>query len=164
MSWYRMSCDQPGGTKLYLQKLAASPLVRKTLLPNAATVCSQHFAFQHLPASSWKNISSFLVHEPFVHKPLSAFMRVVVKIMAPFWVPITIRHLLFRDPRWDEGHWGEDERPETENGAEDGAGWAGTTAPSHVEEPPTAGPRATTGSFFFSSLRLLSYHRNGNLH
>ena len=29
----------------------------------------------------------------------AALIRVVVKIMVPFWVPIIIRHLLFRVPK-----------------------------------------------------------------
>ncbi|CAE7213477.1 ERL2, partial [Symbiodinium sp. CCMP2456] len=67
MSWNRMSFDQPGGTKHYLQKLAASPLVRKTL-PNAAAICSQYFSFQRKPG---ENISSFLVRESLVHEEFS---------------------------------------------------------------------------------------------
>ena len=28
-----------------------------------------------------------------------SYMRVVVKIMVPFWIPIIIRHLIFRVPK-----------------------------------------------------------------
>ena len=64
MSWSRMAFDSPSGTKQLLQRLAASPLVRKTL-PNAAAICSQYFAFQRRPSET---IGNFLVRESLVHE------------------------------------------------------------------------------------------------
>ncbi|CAE7645969.1 unnamed protein product [Symbiodinium sp. KB8] len=63
-SWTKMHFDTPEGTKLFLQRLAASPLVRKNL-PNAAAICNQYFAFQRRQG---ENISSFLVRESLVHE------------------------------------------------------------------------------------------------
>ena len=42
--------------------------------------------------------SSSVQSEPSMPDP-EFFIRVVVKIMVPFWVPIIIRHLLFRVPQ-----------------------------------------------------------------
>ncbi|CAE7510524.1 unnamed protein product [Symbiodinium sp. CCMP2592] len=63
-SWNKMHFDTPEGTKLFLQRLASSPLVRKNL-PNATAICNQYFAFQR---RSGENISSFLVRESLVHE------------------------------------------------------------------------------------------------
>ncbi|CAE7252767.1 unnamed protein product [Symbiodinium sp. CCMP2592] len=63
-SWNKMHFDTTEGTRLFLQRLAASPLVRKNL-PNAAAICNQYFAFQR---RAGENISSFLVRESLVHE------------------------------------------------------------------------------------------------
>ena len=64
MSWSKLVVDSPSGTKLLLQKLAASPLVRKSL-PNAAAICQQYFAFKRQPHET---IGSFLVRETLVQE------------------------------------------------------------------------------------------------
>ena len=64
MSWGKLSFDKPGGTRLLLQRLAASPLVRKNL-PNAAAICTQYFSFTRRPN---EGISGFLVRESLVHE------------------------------------------------------------------------------------------------
>ena len=48
MSWSLTTFDLPEGTKKFLQQLAASPLVRRTLL-NAAAICQQYFSFRRGP-------------------------------------------------------------------------------------------------------------------
>ena len=64
MSWSRMLVDRHDGTKILLRKLAASPLVRKSL-PNAAAICQQYFAFRR---SHQESIGNFLVRETLVHE------------------------------------------------------------------------------------------------
>ena len=63
MSW-RVSFDDADGTRAFLQRLAGSPLVRKTL-PNAAAICAQYFAFRRNPG---EGIGNFLVRETLVHE------------------------------------------------------------------------------------------------
>ena len=62
-----MAFDSERGVHLLLQRLAASPLVRKTL-PNAAAICTQYFAFKRNPHES---MSNFLVRETLVHEEFS---------------------------------------------------------------------------------------------
>ena len=64
MSWPRTEFDSPNGCKVFLQRLAASPLVRQNL-PNAAAICQQYFAFKRHDRES---IGSFLVRETLVHE------------------------------------------------------------------------------------------------
>ena len=59
MSWRNADFDHVGGTKLYLQRLASSPLVRQSL-PNAAAICQQYFAFRRQPGEA---MHAFLVRE-----------------------------------------------------------------------------------------------------
>lgn len=59
MSWPQAEFDNDRGVLTYLQRLARSPLVRRSL-PNAAATMTQYFSFKKLPNES---ISSFLVRE-----------------------------------------------------------------------------------------------------
>ena len=59
MSWNRLEFDSQEGTLLFLRKLAASPLVRRTL-PNTAAILQQYLAFRRRPGES---MASFLVRE-----------------------------------------------------------------------------------------------------
>ncbi|CAE7561074.1 unnamed protein product [Symbiodinium sp. CCMP2592] len=64
MSWPRTAFDSQDGVKLFLQRLAGSPLVRQNL-PNAAATCQQYFAFRR---HEREPIGSFLVRETLVHE------------------------------------------------------------------------------------------------
>ena len=64
MSWSKVEFDSPSGTKLLLQRLASSPLERRSL-PNAADICQQYFSFRRQPGES---IGNFLVRETLVHE------------------------------------------------------------------------------------------------
>ena len=57
MSWSKTAFDHAGGIHAFLQRLAASPLVRKTL-PNAEAICQQYFAFRR---GQNESIGNFLV-------------------------------------------------------------------------------------------------------
>ena len=59
MSWPQSEFDHERGVLTYLQRLAKSPLVRRSL-PNAAATMTQYFGFKRMPNES---ISSFLVRE-----------------------------------------------------------------------------------------------------
>ena len=59
MSWTQAEFDDDRGVLVYLQKLAKSPLVRRSL-PNAAATMSQYLGFRRLPQET---IASFLVRE-----------------------------------------------------------------------------------------------------
>ena len=64
MSWSKVEFDSPSGTNLLLQRLASSPLVRRSL-PSAAAICQQYFSFRRQPCES---IGNFLVRETLVHE------------------------------------------------------------------------------------------------
>ena len=59
MSWSRADFDHADGVLQLLQRLAASPLVRKSL-PNAAAIMQQSFSFKRNPG---EGIGNFLVRE-----------------------------------------------------------------------------------------------------
>ena len=59
MSWPQSEFDHERGVLTYLQRLAESPLVRRSLT-NAAATMTQYFGFKRMPKES---ISSFLVRE-----------------------------------------------------------------------------------------------------
>ena len=59
MSWNRQEFDSVNGTLILLRKLAASPLVRRTL-PNTAAVMQQYLGFRRKPGEP---MSTFLVRE-----------------------------------------------------------------------------------------------------
>ena len=73
MSWSRLSLDSEEGTKILLQRLAASPLVRRSL-PNAAAICQQYFSFRRNPSES---IGNFLVRETLVHEE---FVEAIIRL------------------------------------------------------------------------------------
>ena len=58
-SWTTMEFDHVNGAREFLQRLAASPLVRQTL-PNAAAICQQYFGFRR---DAGEAMNSFLVRE-----------------------------------------------------------------------------------------------------
>ena len=64
MSWPQLVFDATDGTKKLLQRLAASPLVRKSL-PNAAAICQQYFSFRR---GQQESMGNFLVRETLVHE------------------------------------------------------------------------------------------------
>ena len=59
MTWKLADFNGPNGVRILLQKLAQSPLVRKSL-PNAASIMGQYFAFKR---HRGEQISSFLIRE-----------------------------------------------------------------------------------------------------
>ena len=73
MSWSKIGFDAPDGTKLFLQRLASSPLVRRSL-PNAAAICTQYFGFRR---NSGESIQNFLVRETLVHEE---FIEAIIRL------------------------------------------------------------------------------------
>ena len=73
MSWSKTAFDSVHGVKLFLQRLAASPLVRRSL-PNAAAICQQYFSFRRNPQES---IGNFLVRETLVHEE---FVEAIIRL------------------------------------------------------------------------------------
>ena len=59
MSWHQRDFEGEEGVQVMLRRLAASPLVRRSL-PNAAATMSAYFMFQRRPGES---IAQFLVRE-----------------------------------------------------------------------------------------------------
>ena len=59
MSWSQKDFVGPDGVKVLLQRLSASPLVRKSL-PNAAAIMSEYFSFKRRPQEP---IAQFLARE-----------------------------------------------------------------------------------------------------
>ena len=73
MSWSDMALDEYDGTKVLLQRLAASPLVRRSI-PNASAICGQYFGFQRKPHEA---MTSFLVREALGY---SEFVEALVRL------------------------------------------------------------------------------------
>ena len=146
MSWSvsKGTFDDPDGTRLLLQRLSASPLVRKTL-PNAAAICQQYFSFKRSPQES---IGNFLVRETLVHEEfVEAIIRLheeklgIAQDQRDFGLPDPVEEEVWA-PWWD---WmPEDDDTVTGETAE------GDAAPTmEATSPTTAGApaaRATTGS------------------
>ena len=164
MSWQQAVFDVEDGTTKLLQKLASSPLVRRSL-PNAAAICQQYFSFKR---GHHEGIGNFLVRETLVHEEfVEALIRLheeklgVSQSDRDFGLPAveesSWRDYDWQEPGWDTDDWWwyEDEIAETGDGA-DGAHAADSpeepAAPEGdgAEHPPrddSAGPvRATTGS------------------
>ena len=66
MSWSQIQFDCQDGTFQLLQRLAASPLVRRNL-PNTAAIMAQYFKFRHHPG---EDIATFLVRETLARSSL----------------------------------------------------------------------------------------------
>ncbi|CAK9050728.1 unnamed protein product [Durusdinium trenchii] len=73
MSWSDMSLDDYGGTKVLLQRLAASPWVRQSI-PNASAVCNQYFSFAR---KAHEPMTQFLVQEAL---GFSEFVEALVRL------------------------------------------------------------------------------------
>ena len=99
MSWSRLSFDSENGTKVLLQRLAASPLVRRTS-PNAAAICQQYFSFRRNPSES---IGNFLVRETLVHEE---FVEAIIRLHEEK-VGISQEARDFGLPAESDGDWGE---------------------------------------------------------
>ncbi|CAE7800179.1 unnamed protein product [Symbiodinium sp. CCMP2592] len=145
MSWSvsKGTFDDPDGTRLLLQRLSASPLVRKTL-PNAAAICQQYFSFKRSPQES---IGNFLVRETLVHEE---FVEAIIRLheeklgisqeQRDFGLPDSVEEETWL-PWWEWPAEADDEGPGSP--PDDGAtADAGTTT-----TPTAAAPtRATPGS------------------
>ena len=84
------------GTRLLLQRLASSPLVRK-MLPNAAAICQQYFSFNRSPQES---IGNFLVRETLVHQE---FVEAIIRLHEEkLGVSQHQRDYGLPDPRYEE--------------------------------------------------------------
>ena len=73
MSWSHAAFDTEDGTRKLSQRLASSPLVRKTL-PNAAAICQQYFSIRRQVNES---IGNFLVRETLVHEE---FQEAIIRL------------------------------------------------------------------------------------
>ncbi|CAE7771249.1 unnamed protein product [Symbiodinium sp. CCMP2592] len=143
MSWSRMSLDSEEGTKVLLQRLAASPLVRRSL-PNAAAICQQYFSFRRNPAES---IGNFLVRETLVHEE---FVEAIIRLHEEK-LGISQEARDFGLPSgttdsWDEWHggwswWDDDAYNEGEG---DEAPPAGDSPEPHAPDEATAPPVTPT--------------------
>ena len=151
MSWSHVTFDTEDGTRKLLQRLAASPLVRKTL-PNAAAICQQYFSFRRQANES---IGNFLVRETLVHEE---FQEAIIRLHEEN-MGITQEWKDFGLPPPQEEAWSDDQwggswyyGPEYED--EDLAGYgpegddppeqpAATTAPTGVGDG--GPPEASTG-------------------
>ncbi|CAE7462825.1 GIP [Symbiodinium sp. CCMP2592] len=115
MSWSRAPFDAEDGTLRFLQQLATSPLVRRTL-PNAAAICQQYFSFKRSPGETMGN---FLVRETLVHEEFTeALIRLheeklgVSQADRDFGLPPVES---WEDAEWQDGSWwwyGENENDE----------------------------------------------------
>ena len=129
MSWQQAVFDVEDGTTKLLQKLASSPLVRRSL-PNAAAICQQYFSFKR---GSHEVIGNFLVRETLVHEEfVEALIRLheeklgISQSDRDFGLPAvedsSWQDYDWRDAGWDADDWWwyEDEIAEAGDG-EDGA-------------------------------------------
>ena len=156
MSWSRLVLDSQDGTRELLQRLAASPLVRKTL-PNAAAICQQYFAFKR---NTQETIGNFLVRETLVHEEfIEAIIRLheekvgVSQESRDFGLPPT--NVWSDDRGWSDDQWRDDswwwyseDYGDLEDYVdyEDAAGDADLPGDSPLREPgvPADGPAPST--------------------
>ena len=151
MSWSHATFDTEDGTRKLLQRLAASPLVRKTL-PNAAAICQQYFSFRRQANES---IGNFLVRETLVHEEFQeAIIRLheekmgITQESKDFGLP-PVQEESWRDDQWsnswdDWWYYGPDYEDEDLDGHEQG----GVDSPEDRPTTTTAGdgpPTETTG-------------------
>ena len=126
MSWPSVSFDHANGTKEYLRRLAASPLVRQSL-PNAAAICQQYFAFRRHAGES---MQSFLVRESLGYAEFSeAIIRLyeekrgVLQQDLDFDLPDEEDDAAAADVTWwDEYGWDEGEGDSRPHGPDSGQG------------------------------------------
>ena len=151
-----MFVDNKSGTRLLLQKLAASPLVRRNL-PNAAATCSQYFAFRR---SHNETIGNFLVRETLVHEEfVEAILRLwedrqgLSQEQRDFGLPEDEDE--WGDDDWRSWNWwsweeeerteaGDPEHPSSPDAAPEGA--EGEAPPPGTPAPAGEPPRGATGS------------------
>ena len=134
MSWSRMAFDSGDGVRLLLQRLAASPLVRRTL-PNTAAICQQYFSFRRNPNES---IGNFLVRETLVHEE---FVEAIIRLHEEK-VGIAQDARDFGLPKeekdsWDDETWGQ--WWSTDHWQDDDRQAAGDVDSSPATEQPVAG-------------------------
>ena len=140
-----MLVDNNHGTKLFLQKLASNPLVRKSL-PNAAAICQQYFAFRRNPQES---IGNFLVRETLVHEE---FCEAIIRLYEEKQgISQDQRDFGLPEPdEWDDQSWTDDswawwpweEGDEADEGENDAAAPTATTPTG--EGSPGMEPRGST--------------------
>ena len=124
VSWSKVGFDSADGVKIFLQRLAASPLVRRSL-PNAAAICQQYFGFKRLQGES---IQTFLMRETLKHEEfVEAIIRLhedklgVSQESRDFGLPTSQDYDDYKwemdygwSSWWDNGDWNEGEYEETE--------------------------------------------------
>ncbi|CAE7295575.1 GIP [Symbiodinium sp. CCMP2592] len=146
MSWPMTIFDQEDGTRLFLQRLAQSPLVRKSL-PNAAAICQQYFSFKR---SVGESIGNFLVRETLVHEE---FVEAITRLYEEKQgVAQDQRDFGLPSPEADAGEWwyrgdswyGDEEATGNAPGEGEGATVAGDE--DATESPVHDHPRASAGS------------------
>ena len=71
MSWNRQECDSQDGTLILPRKLAASPLVRRTL-HNIAAITQQYLSFKRRPGET---MATFLVRETLGYEKFSEALQ-----------------------------------------------------------------------------------------
>ena len=71
MSWNRQECDSQDGTLILPRKLAASPLVRRTL-HNIAAITQQYLSFKRRPDET---MATFLVRETLGYEEFSEALQ-----------------------------------------------------------------------------------------
>ncbi|CAE7328962.1 nosip [Symbiodinium sp. CCMP2592] len=140
MSWQQAVFDVEDGTTKLLQKLASSPLVRRSL-PNAAAICQQYFSFRR---SAHESIGNFLVRETLVHEEfVEALIRLheeklgVSQSDRDFGLPAveaSWKDYEWQGEGWEPGDWWwyEDEI------AEEGDGEGAAPAADSPEDPAAA--------------------------
>ncbi|CAE7692299.1 unnamed protein product [Symbiodinium sp. CCMP2592] len=141
MSWSHAAFDSEDGTRKLLQRLASSPLVRKTL-PNAAAICQQYFSFRRHVNES---IGNFLVRETLVHEEFQeAIIRLheekmgITQESKDFGLP-PVQEEDWSDETWGgswESWWNYDEDYLDEGGDDDAQG--GDDPPEGQPTTPTA--------------------------
>ncbi|CAE7332984.1 unnamed protein product, partial [Symbiodinium sp. KB8] len=144
MSWSvsKATFDDPDGTRLLLQRLASSPLVRKTL-PNAAAICQQYFSFRR---SAHESIGNFLVRETLVHEE---FVEAIIRLHEEkLGVSQDQRDYGLPDPTYEEDSWSPwwDWPKEDDDKEEDPTDETADVGAEHAATPIAGGTRATTGS------------------
>ncbi|CAJ1445095.1 unnamed protein product [Effrenium voratum] len=173
MSWNQRDFKGNQGVQVLLQRLAASPLVRKNL-PNTSAIMNQYFTYKRFQQESIANylVRESLYYEEFVEslmalkdeqimvkkkeKNLKIDLVLINVFLAEIQIPL--QHHLLReledDWSWDNGSWGADWDY-----------WAATAYPAWPEEdfewPPDDSPPGEDGK---GRLNHLGYYDEEYLH
>ena len=86
----------------YSAEVSSNSLVYPCHVYRGYSICNCAYTYKHGTMCRYANVSKTSMHcskSQLLQPSLQEFIGLVVKMMVPFWVPIIVRHLLFRVPK-----------------------------------------------------------------